>query len=269
MPPRLLRFATSDTGPLKRNPAHSFAAVHALTCYTGQSVYTYIPKNACTTMRLSLGIANGCLTGPEDLVWVHANNQTFLADQRDLATARFTFVILRCPHARLASAFLNKMVYRHDDYWKLDRLEGDTLDPATFTFRDFVGILQKPRRLKANPHWRPQVDFLVYDRYDAYFTVETLGRDAAEIEARAGIPVVDARAVSRHGSHGLTPVTEGSFADTPAMEIEAMIRGGSIPTAACLYDPGLARDVARLYAEDIALYDREGDRANRIFATDD
>lgn len=269
MPPRLLRHAASDSAALKRNAAHSFAAQHALACYQGQSVYTYIPKNACTTMRLSLGIANGCLKGPEDLIWVHANNLTFQADLRDLATARFTFVILRCPHARLASAFLNKIVHRKRDYWTLDRLEGDTLEPARFTFRDFVRILQKPRRLKANPHWRPQVDFLIFEAYDAYYTVETLREDAAQIEARAGIPVVDARAITRHGRHGLAPIDDQPYADTPLIEIEAMIRGGKIPTAASLYDPGLVADVSTLYAEDIELYDRQGDRANRTFVTDD
>ena len=44
------------------------------------------------------------------------------------------------------------------------------LEPAMVTFREFVMGLRP--RLRSNEHWRPQVDFLVYETYDDYFCVE-------------------------------------------------------------------------------------------------
>jgi len=73
MHPRLLRHARRHTGPLAHpKSAHQFAASHALSIYGARAIYTFIPKNGCSTMRLSLGIANGALTGPEDIDWIHS-----------------------------------------------------------------------------------------------------------------------------------------------------------------------------------------------------
>ena len=57
---RLLKYVQSDTGNLRLNPKHQVAASHALNIYSSGAIYTFIPKNACSTMRLSLAIANGC-----------------------------------------------------------------------------------------------------------------------------------------------------------------------------------------------------------------
>lgn len=265
MPPRLLRYARKEQVLLQRNSAHSFAASHALACYQSDAIYTYIPKNGCSTLRLSLAIANGCVAGPEDVIWIHANNPTFVASLRDLARARFTFTVLRCPFSRLASVFLDKILSRRPEYWALDRLENDQLDPATLSFRAFVDLLSAPRRIKANVHWRPQIDFLVYETYDAYFAFEDFAAAAEGIEAGAGIEVVDARPLTRHGTDRFTLETEGCFADTPLAELDEMRRGGRLPAHAALYDDALSAQVAGLYATDIRLYSRKLDAAGLMF----
>jgi hypothetical protein len=260
MTPRLLRHPRQETTGLGQNAAHRFAASQALVCYPTKAIYTFIPKNACTTLRLSLAIANGCISGPEDWTWIHPNNGTFSATLRDLATAHFTFVILRCPHARLASVFLDKIVGKTPEFWNLYRLCNDDLDENRLSFRQFVDVLGKPRMRRANIHWRPQVDFLVYDRYDACFPFERFQQSVPEIEAGAGFTIHDTRHLARHGTDQLELLSDGCYADMPLSDLAAMKRDGTAPAHAALYDEALVRRVAELYADDLAFYaDRFGE----------
>ncbi len=264
MPPRPLRYATARPVALERNIPHQTAAAHALVHYGSGAVYSFIPKNACTTLRLSLAVANGCVTDLEDWTWIHPNNGTFQADLRDLARAPFTFAVLRCPHARLASVFLDKILSRSPEYWQLFRAEGDRLDHDALTFRDFVSLVLQPGRLRSNIHWRPQVDFLVYQDYDAWLSVEQFAAAVPQIETQA-FAVIDARPLSRHGTDQVRLITEGCFADTPCHELARMRRGGDLPAHAALYDKQLAIRVARAYAEDILIYRDRCDAADLSF----
>lgn len=251
---RLLRHARSQLVPLARNGPHATAAAQALVHYPTGAVYSFIPKNACSTLRYSFALANGCIAGPEDWVWIHPNNATFKASLRELVTAPYTFVVLRCPYARLASVFLDKIVGRYPDFWGLHRLSGDQLDPETTTFRQFVGALAKYRALAKNIHWQPQSDFLVYERYDDVFALERFGAAVDTLAAR-GIAVADARPLTGHGTDHLTPET-GAFADMPIHRLARMKRQGKVPAHDALYDEALVSRVQRLYADDIDLYAR-------------
>ena len=108
--PRLLRYTQGNLQALVQNAAHQFASQHALSFYAADAVYSFIPKNACSTMRYTVGMANGAIAGPEQFNWIHANNLTFRASLAELAKAKYTFVILRDPYLRVASCFLDKMV---------------------------------------------------------------------------------------------------------------------------------------------------------------
>ena len=250
---RLLRHARSDHGPLASNAAQNLAQRHALLHFPTGAIYSYIAKNACSTLRLSFAIANGCLAGPEDWSWIHENNRTFNAPLRDLVMAPYAFVILRCPHARLASAFLDKIVGRTTHYWSLHRMMDDALSPDTLTFRRFAGLLQERRVLNADPHWRPQTDFLVYQTYDDWFSMTDLAGMADRLRDRIGLDLIDARPFTRHSTDRFAPDDGRCHADTPVTKIEAMMRQGRLPSHASLYDARLAGAVARLYAEDMLL----------------
>lgn len=126
----LLRYARGEEVALSQNGAHGFAAQHALVHYTSGAVYSFIPKNACSTMRYSMAIANNCISGPEDWTWIHKNNGTFVATLPELVRAPYSFVILRCPHARLASVFLDKIVDRTPELWQLYRKMRDGFTPT-------------------------------------------------------------------------------------------------------------------------------------------
>lgn len=256
---RLLRHARADFGTLRQNPAHNFAARHALVHYASGAIYSFIPKNACTTMRYSLALANGAIAGPEDFVWVHQNNTTFSAELRDLATAPYSFVILRCPYARLASVFLDKIVRSTGEAWALRRFDGDRFELDELTFRQFCRLLKTLRIRNGNIHWRPQCDFLVYDDYDGWFRLEAFAEAAAEITARTGLEVRDARALAGHGTDRYALEDGEGFADWPVLRLAEMQRAGRAPSHAALYDSALAAEVGQLYKADIALYtDRFG-----------
>jgi hypothetical protein len=251
--PRQLRHLRDKKVAIHQNEAHKLAASHALVCYRSDVVYSFIPKNACSTLRLSLAIANGAIVDETDWTWIHPNNGAFSATFRDLATAKFTFTVLRCPWSRLSSVFLDKIVSRTPEYFKIFRLEDDAIDPWTFTFRDFVGFVGH-HHLRADIHWRPQTDFLVYEDYDAWYAFEDFSAAVQDIEARAGFEVVDARAHTRHGTEQFNKRSEHCYVDVPIAEIEAMKRQGDIPDHAALYDDTLAARVGSMYAADIVQY---------------
>ena len=203
-----LRYASDALAPLAANEPFQFARRHALLHHASDSVLTFIPKNGCTSLRVALAQANVVISGPGQWQWIHSNNVTFAAELRDLARAPRSLVILRCPHQRLASAFLDKIVRRTPVYEN----DSDWLD-----FADWPGV------------------------------------EAAVADA-TGMTDLDARRLSQHGRDGLTAVTEPCFADMPAHEIATMRREGDLPHPRALYDDDLARTVADLYADDIALY---------------
>ncbi|MHC0055476.1 sulfotransferase family 2 domain-containing protein [Actibacterium sp. D379-3] len=272
---RRLRYARADYGPLAKNAAHGFAAEHALSIYGARAVYSFIPKNGCSTLRFSLAQANGCIADPGDVNWIHENNHTFGATLAEVLTADYAFVVLRCPYRRLASVFLDKIVGRDDYVTRLlcnaplkdlpalkvfqrkarRRLRGERpLNPERFTFRDFIALLQHPNGLMANHHWAPQVAFLVYEDYDDVFQLEHFSQVIRTLEARIGFTVQDARRLTDHGTDRLTLDSGVCHADTPIAEIARMKMAGRAPSHSALFDDGLVRAVAQLYADDIAVY---------------
>ena len=97
---------------ISENDLYTFSSSYTLSIYPIDAICTFIPKNACTTLRYSIAVANGFLKDINDIAWIHSNNSTFISTQREVALAKYTFVVLRCPFRRVASAFLEKFVGR-------------------------------------------------------------------------------------------------------------------------------------------------------------
>lgn len=251
-PVRVFRHAARTNRTLARNAWHAEAAAHALRIHRANAVYSFIPKNGCTTMRLSIALANGCIASPDDIQWIHRNTATFIASLAELATADYTFAILRCPFARLASCYLDKIVGRYPPFWTLVEGTGGWIAPEAFTFRRFVEALDEPGVRALDQHWRPQCDLLVYEDYDDLFDLADFPAAARRLKERIGLDVVDARQLSGHGTDGLRRVsTMGP--DTPPLDILVARANGEVPDPTALFDPAIVETVRRLYAEDIAL----------------
>lgn len=257
---RRLRHTRGTLTKLAGNAEHGFAAEQALVHYPSGAIYTFIPKNACSTMRVSLAIANGCIADTGDWNWIHLNNRTFAASSlREIVMAPYSFVILRCPWRRLASVFMDKLVDRQGEFWFLHEIEAHSLDPDTFTFRRFVELIARPGMVKRNIHWRTQGDYLVYEDYDDWFCLEDFGGAAARLHDKIGLELVDARALTQHGTGHLEKLPAGNWADTPIAELDRLKRGGQGPEYRDLFDDFLRDTVWRIYHEDVALYrDRFG-----------
>lgn len=234
---------------------HELAHDHSIALFQSNSIYSMIPKNACSTMRLSIGMANGAIGEPGNWHWIHANNKTFRPSLRELATASYTFAILRCPFARLVSCFLDKFVSRKPEAWHFHELSGETVELARLTFRNFCMEMSKPQIKHSNIHWRPQVDFLVYRHYDQLFCVEDFGAAADTLRDRIGLEIFDSRHLVRHDSshYKVLPHTK-SFADTEIWQIEAIMLSGMRPDPISFYDGDLVELVSAAYVEDLKLF---------------
>jgi Sulfotransferase family len=250
---RVLRFARRDAVSLASNTAHQFALSQAMCIYQPGAIYSFIPKNACSTLRFSVAWANGCVATESDVNWIHENNLAFKPTLGDLATAKYCFVVLRDPFRRIASCFLDKFVDKRPEAWRFQALLDYSINPDTLTFRSFVECL--PRVLRKNLHWRPQVDFLVYENYDDWFCLEEFGRAVDTLGSRIGLIVRDTRHLLDHGSYRYKIVdANGRFPDLPVFEIADMKRRGELPAVERMFDDDLRRIIRSAYADDFALY---------------
>ncbi|MDD5276584.1 MAG: sulfotransferase family 2 domain-containing protein [Methylovulum sp.] len=254
MKTRQLNYSAASYSNLLKNQQHQFAAAHALRIYKSNTIYSFIPKNACSTLRVSLALANGCIADKADFNWIHQNNGTFVADLASLALADYTFVVLRCPYARLASAYLDKIVDRTTEAWMLYDALDRKLDPADMTFRWFVKAITHPKLLHTNIHWRPQVDYLVYKDYDDYFCLENFPTAKTVIETKAKLDIVDARKLTKHGTDRFTLLSDHNYADCRPDEISALKKRGQLPAPNALYDDEIAALVGKHFKKDITLY---------------
>lgn len=252
----LLRYGTAvSTSILRQNPQHNFAHLHAMQIYDSNAVYSMIPKNGCTTLRLSIAMANGVIADLKQWEWIHANNDSFKPSLKDLALADYRFTVLRDPFTRLVSCFLDKIVKGGADAARFIEAACCANGLDGLTFRQFCHGLTKPGVLTANIHWRPQVHFLVYADYDDYFCLEDFGRVAPLLKAVIGLDVIDARPLARHDTSRHKATSPAMrFADVPVSQIAALLESGTAPRPETFYDAELIGLVRKTYAKDFALY---------------
>ncbi|MBU2977226.1 sulfotransferase family 2 domain-containing protein [Alteromonas sp. C1M14] len=249
-----LKNAQNSLNNLRQNPIHNFAMNHSMMIYNKNALYTFIPKNGCSTLRLSVAIENGCIEGIEQGHWIHSNNGTFNATLGEAIKADYTFTILRCPFRRLSSVFLDKFVAKEPEAWQYRQMLGRQVELDNLTFKDFVLSLKKGWLLTANIHWRKQVDFLLYQEYSDYFCLENFPEAIDTLREKIGFTVHDARPLTNHGSDGFEIIDNNCFANTCGFDISVMKRNGQCPSHKAMYNDELIETVRELYREDISLY---------------
>lgn len=264
--PRLFRYSSQSYASLKANKQHSFAQRHALNIYPTDSIYSFIPKNACSTMRTSLAIANGCIKDGSDFNWIHQNNDTFTANLSELAKAEYTFTILRCPFSRLLSVYLDKFLERNSSMWTYIDLHDRKIDIEDVTFEFFVKSMCKERIKNGDIHWLPQTSFLVYEEYDDYFAFEEFPQLIETLKSRIGLNVVDARPLTKHGRDGFKNLSRKAPYRLSPFELLGFKKQGSVPTLKSMYSDELVGCVMRAYKKDIAVYKRKLGSANLLFS---
>ncbi|WP_462169274.1 sulfotransferase family 2 domain-containing protein [Pseudoalteromonas lipolytica] len=239
---------------LELNSSHQFGMDYAMQLFHSNAVCTFIPKNGCSTLRLSVAIENGCINGIEQGHWIHKNNQTFKPTLKEAATAQYKFVVLRCPFRRLASVFLDKFVAKEMDAWQYRDLLKREIELDDLTFEQFVKSLSVPPMKGANIHWKPQSMFLLYQEYDDYFALEDFDKAIATLKDKINFDIVDARDLTGHGTNKFELLNDDNFSQTPAFDIATLKRQGKCPAHKVLYTDELVELVRTLYADDISLY---------------
>ena len=243
---RLLKNARLEYSTVSQNKLYTFSLAYTLSIYPLDAVYTFIPKNACSTLRYSIAIANGFLGDISDINWIHQNNPTFMSTQREASLASYTFVVLRCPYTRIASCFLNQVVDgKFNSYDQMgNKLSGN--------FHDFLSVIKSQQRSERDQHWRNQSDFLHYERYDEYFSLESFSEAINSLGAR-GFTVYDTRAALKHDLTNIKRV-DGDFSKTKQEELQKMKKEGYAPSYKSMFgdvEIELANDI---YNDDINLY---------------
>jgi len=251
--PHTLKWTSAFFGGLAANPQHEFARLHAQCLYRAEAIYSFIPKNACSTLRYSVALFNGAIRDEKDLGWIHRNNHTFAAAISDLARAKYAFIVLRDPYTRIVSCFLDKMINVDRPLWSLWESLDRPWQPMDLTFRIFIDAISQ--RVRLDGHWRPQSDFLIFDDYDDYFAFENMPHVTATLKKRIGLDVRDTREALMHGSERWAGVDEsGCLADVPISKLQQWKHLGKLPKVEQLLDQAIVDKIVQIYGEDITLY---------------
>ena len=243
---RKLLNAKLEYCPVSQNEKYAYSLERTLSIYPLNAVYTYIPKNACTSLRYSVAIINGFVDDISDLNWIHQNNETFNSTQREIVLASYTFVVLRCPFTRVASCFFDKIVGKVFDF------TDSSGSKLSVSFHDFLQIVKSQKRVDRNEHWRNQSDFLHYEEYDDYFSLEQFPNAIKKLSNK-GLKVIDTRNEMKHSLLGLNKV-DGNFSKTTEIEINKMKELGDIPSYQSMFDEETIDLVREIYSDDIDLY---------------
>ena len=233
--------------PSSQNDFFAFSSKHALSIYPVDAVYTFIPKNACSSLRYSIAVANGFLEDISEVEWIHSNNKTFISTQREIALAKFTFVVLRCPFTRAASCFLDMFVDRRG--LKANDSKGNRL---SINFHEFLLIIKSQIRVDRNIHWRNQSDFLHYQKYDEYFSLESFSK-VIDILDDHEFKVYDTRAALKHDLSNLKRVN-GDFSKTKEVDLKKMKNEGIVPSYKSMFGREEIELIKDIFSDDINLY---------------
>lgn len=243
-------------------PNRVFASKWTISCASGGFFATFIPKNACSTLRLSAALYNGAINSPSQVNWIHKNNRAFNADDSFIVSSEYAFVILRCPFARLVSVFLDKFVGKKPSANAFVRGLDNGMILERFSFSDFIlGLSAGNCFLRSNEHWRPQVDFLIIKNYDDYFSVEDLGSAKLSLLKKVGFNLVDSRSLLDHSTKDYVRTDINKAYNLSVSELSKLKRNESIvPCLRSMFTPGLYERVSFLYGADVELYESKTSR---------
>lgn len=243
---------------INKNEGHEFARGKTMIHIKSESVVTWIPKNACSNLRYSIALDNGAISDIQDISWIHKNNHTFNASNKELLQAKNSFVILRNPFKRLLSFYLDKICHTddsgndtsYDEAKKIFNTGDDT------TFEDFVeSIYHKPTQITKDIHTRQQCDFMIYKRYYNYYSVEKIDEAIESIYNKTGLKIQDIRSENSIFTTKGKEKTDIITNETSAREIRRLMERNMSPISEKMYTAEMIGKVASIYLPDIMLYD--------------
>lgn len=231
-PKRLFNFADETNVNLQQNTRFQFAQKHALSLYSSKAIYSFIPKNGCTTLRASLATENGFLEDINHQInWLHNNSYTFSASLKELITSHYTFTVLRCPYSRLISMFLDKFVDKTPVAWTFYRNSNNKYDLDDITFRNFIDLLlSQPNLINADIHWKKQSDFLIYKNYDDYFDFDNFNHIQTTLGDKINLELIDTRKITGHGRESYTHLNDMDYSEIPVSKLIQLKKNKNLPS---------------------------------------
>ena len=233
----------------------AFAARHLYVYPRLRISYTYIPKNACTSLKRTFGRAqdrSGTDTQSAHEVtalwWLTRLARYPAVDER--------IVVIRDPFDRVLSGYLNRFLMREDRAvghamkTGLARLVGPDATPDDVTFADFVEYVARTPNRSLNEHWRPQSDFLI-GSYTRVIRFEHLAEDTTFL-AKRGLVVDEARG---HDTSRIRRDLGPGWGQQKSRRLRRLRkREGVLPIRDNMYDDRLNAMIAERYAEDVDLF---------------
>ncbi len=265
---QLLKTANTSVN-INSNSYHSFALRHTLIHLKSNTIATWIPKVACSNIRYSFAFANGVISKEEDIDWIHRNNTEFNASNKELLSASHTFVVLRNPFKRLLSFFTDKICHAEESIKDPSYSHAQNVFGKIKSFEDFVDtISNSPSLIELDEHTRHQCDFLVYEKYDNYYSLENYQSITEGLEKTSGIKLQDVRKFN--SIHTTSDCSESSDLGpkTDLSTIRNYLSQGKKAIAKNMYTNDMIKKVATLYLPDILLYCNsleEGEREMRYW----
>jgi len=247
---------------LEENKDFRFAIKHTLYEPKTKCLASFIPKNGCTNLRYSFALANNLISSQEDIDWVHSNNQSMNASLENIQNSEYSFVILRNPYERLASAFWNKfigsseegLVDQSGDIFR-NILNKGRINKEINSFKDFVNSLwEDPFLISRDSHLRYQTDFLLLSNYNKYFSLNDFKILQDTLLEKINLKIVDTRNFAKHTTFGYEEKPEryyGSCSIEKLAEIKSQKMSIKYKN---FYDEEDSYRVAVLYYNDIVTY---------------
>ncbi len=248
------------TKNIANNQEHNFAKRFTLYNFSSSTMCTFIPKNACTSLRYSFALANGFVRDLDDIDWIHGNNDSQQATENELKNCCYSFIILRSPFTRLSSYFLDKLVGNSEEIFSSDKSYGNTFlnkfcKFENLTFEKYINIIwENPNIIYKDIHTRPQIDFILFDEYDKWISLDKLSKEIDEIELKSKIKFIDTRKNVNNTTQGYKKITNKYHGDITINELRDLKSKKLVPSHETLFNEETSYKILMTYLSDIFLY---------------
>ena len=268
--PRRFVKVIGTTKNIMENTEHNFAKKFTLYNYSNSTMCTFIPKNACTSLRYSFALANGFVRDLEDIDWIHGNNDSQQASENELRNCCYSFIILRSPFTRLSSYFLDKIVGNFGEGCITDESYKDTFlnkfcKVENLTFEKYINIIwENPNIIYKDLHTTPQIDFLLFDDYDKWIALEKLSKEINNVELKSGVKFIDTRNHVRNTTKGYELNSNEYHGDITVNKLRDLKRKKLLPAHETLFNEETSYKILISYLSDVFLYIEKTNSYNEL-----
>lgn len=223
-----------------------------------ECVFSSVPKNGCTTVKASLLQAEGI---PFTTTSIHKVAEPFRLRSVYVHDSTRSIIVLRDPVERAVSAYVDKIVMLAE-HWARDlvnsTLQGTGLvdsPVAKLSFREFVQFLMLVPNDALDRHFRPQVDFWIFEQYDQVAVMGTSNSIEEALEA-VGVRMFGVAKHSRMRYDQMSVRASDLGPDTPAWTWrDLLLERTSVPSADLLVTEDIRALLEARYRDDIELID--------------